>query len=58
MGKAGLAYKGILLTYEKLPTVDAFLRPFKRLYSKVVVKTKFLGAVILLYVSGPKLHES
>lgn len=58
MGRMGLAYRGIKLTYEKLPRLGKFLEPFRKLYSKVSFKTKFLGGVILLYVSGPRLHES
>ncbi len=58
MGRRGLAYRGIKLTYEKLPRLSGFLEPFRRLYSKVSFKTKFLGGVILLHVSGPRLHES
>lgn len=58
MGMTGLVYRGIKLTYEKLPKLSKFLEPFQRLYSMISFKTKFLGGVILLHVSGPRLHGS
>ncbi len=57
MGKLGLAYRGILLTYKKLPKLNKFLEPFHRFYGKVLYTTRFLGGVMMLYVSDPKPPE-
>lgn len=58
MGRAGMSYKKIRLTYIKLPSLSEFLERFRKLYSRVSFKTKLLGGIIMLYVSGPKLRGS